>query len=89
MKLIDAEALKDDGSNYVWSQFADGSFIKKEMKFVNREQIDNAPTVEAIPIEWLEKWFTEKHKRAIIWWDCAEGVFKAFMEDWRKENEID
>ena len=55
MKMIDAKVLKDDGANYVWARFADGSYIKKEIRFVNREQIDNAPEIDAIPIDVIEK----------------------------------
>lgn len=84
MKLIDAEALKDDGANYVWARFADCSLIKKEIRFVNREQIDNAPTVEAIPIEWIDGYIKRRIKVAGMY---AEMLFIIDMvKEWEAEN---
>lgn len=55
MRLIDADKLQDDGANYSYDKSENFSVIGTEYRFVNRVQIDNAPTVEAIPIEWLKK----------------------------------
>lgn len=47
--------------------------------------VANAPTVEAIPIEWLKQW-EEKHKDD----PCYCGfVSEEIIKDWEKENETD
>lgn len=44
------------------------------------EQINTAPVVEAIPIEWIEEWGWKN--------GMSESMSLAVMiEDWRKENE--
>lgn len=40
--------------------------------------IANAPTVEAIPIEWLRKWPKDLRMGAVI---------RDIIQDWRKEQE--
>lgn len=54
--------------------------IDRIEKIVN-EWVDNAPTVEAIPIDWIEKngkrYYMGEGYDTI--WDC--------LEDWEKENE--
>lgn len=46
----------------------------------------NAEEIEAIPIEWIKKWFSQFYgEQGLEWNKC-----KRFMlEDWEKENEID
>ena len=44
------------------------------------DTIDNEPTVEAVPIEWIREWYT-KHSPLI-------GSYVAYMLlDWQAENE--
>lgn len=84
MRLIDADELKDDGANYEWAQVMDHGFAYKEHRFVNRKQIDDAPTIEAIPVWWIDSYCT----------DCsidlrnndAKAIIK-LVKDWREENE--
>ena len=57
---------------------------------VDGRTIENAPTVEAIPIEWIKKWCNEEHNRKSL----EERLLKRYgvitmLEDWVKENEID
>lgn len=83
MRLIDADEtlrlMEFEEEKY---QYEEHYGYREAEKFIASQ-----PTIEAIPVEWIEKWFTEKYRRSVVWWDCAEDVFKAFMEDWRKENE--
>lgn len=86
MRLIDANMLEDDGANYVWERSLTYDFVKTEYRFVNRLQIDEAPTVDAVPIEWLEK------KR--MWSAACNDIFCAnyieyLIKEWKKENESD
>ena len=73
MRLIDADKLKTQ-----WV------FGKAE-----KEEIEKAPTVEAIPIEWIKewrkrKWFSNKpiEERTVM----AMGV-RLMLEEWEEENE--
>ena len=57
---------------------------------VDGRTIENAPTVKAIPIEWIKKWCNEEHNRKSL----EERLLKRYgvitmLEDWEKENEID
>ena len=44
--------------------------------------IDNLPTVEAIPIEWIKKW-NQKNENFLLYM----GLARKLIEDWEKENE--
>lgn len=73
MRLIDADKLP------IWSfpiSWEEGVGIEKCCKAV-----EEAPTVEAIPIEWIEH-FAEK-----IWWEDERAVIEDMLERWEKENE--
>lgn len=84
MRLIDADKLKEELEvNGLGYQYY---------------MLDNAPTVEAIPIEWIEEYLNEvfddseydmAQKEAIesmqvVW--RLEQVFAKHSIDWRKEN---
>lgn len=51
------------------------------------EQIDKdileAPTVEAIPIEWLERYMNNFENNQIVY---AKPLCKAIITNWREEN---
>lgn len=70
MRLIDADKLLPK----LWVCYEE-----------NKPIVDSEPTVEAIPIEWLEKWQGIQY--------CLQDEGKAkitvieMLEDWRKENE--
>ena len=78
MKLIDADKLKEE--------------LKINGLGYQYYMLNNAPTVEAIPISWIKKWAkkngldcydydypTEKND----WWYAIEKMLK----DWEKEND--
>lgn len=83
MRLIDADNLKDDGCNYVWAETIGFGLVKKEYRFVNRIQIDNTPTVEAIPIEWVKKWVSERNDFPTMPYN--QHIWN-MLDDWREEN---
>ena len=61
---------------------------KLREKDMNGDVVDifdvlEAPTVEAIPIEWLKQW-EEKHKNDPCY--CM-FISKEILADWEKENE--
>lgn len=49
-RLIDANNLYAD---YIVTSTTTNTLC---YRYISKEQVENAPTVEAIPIEWLEKW---------------------------------
>ena len=64
MRLIDADKLKHHF--YV-------------LRYVHSYDIDNAPTVKAIPIEWIEEWGWKN--------GMSESMsLRVMIDDWEKEN---
>lgn len=45
---------------------------------------DDISTVEAIPIEWIEKWFSQFYGEQGLEWNRCK---RFMLEDWEKENE--
>ena len=78
MRLIDADKLLEPG-------YTDMFDAPIRFAMVSRYAIESAPTVKAIPIEWILKWACE-------FIDPNSEGYKMAMElvhDWRKENEKD
>ena len=86
MRLIDADKLMEslDPNESVW------------VGLVLSELIDNAPTVKAIPIEWIKKYLEPfyEHYNALSPESqevCGAGwvidALETMMRDWEKENE--
>ena len=75
MKLVDVDKLP----------------IKYEGHVVGvwKNDLDNAPTVEAIPVEWIKEWCNKQNSNSL-----EERLLKRYgvlsmLEDWEKENEAD
>ena len=47
-------------------------------------KIDEAPTVKAIPIEWIKRYGKKQANKCC---HCATAIWE-MLEDWEKENEI-
>lgn len=76
MRLIDADKLLEPG-------YTDMFDAPIRFAMLSRYAIESAPTVKAIPIEWILKWACE-------FIDPNSEGYKMAMElvhDWRKENE--
>ena len=67
MRLIDADKLPIKYDGHTVS--------------VWKNDIDNAPTVQAIPVEWLRMWFTKKASLIGI------TLMGEIESDWEKESE--
>lgn len=85
MRLIDADALKEEVEFHPTSVSVCMTVeeARGQTYFKNRclEDIDNAPTIEAIPVEWLEKFCTD---------DIAEGqreTIEWMLGVWQREQE--
>lgn len=48
--------------------------------------IDNVPTVEAIPIEWIRKWNIRNYPYTAL---LMSEIIPKMIEDWEKEKGID
>ena len=86
MRLIDADKLETTAVLGVQLQHADSRYYY----FYEEETIEKAPTVKAIPIEWIEKW-SEKFYKVIngtryYMGDGYDTVWD-MLEDWEKEND--
>ena len=71
MRLIDADELKSWLNGFIETDNISPTYI--------RTLIDNQPTVEAIPIEWIEEWGRKN--------GMSESMsLRVMIEDWEKEN---
>ena len=82
MRLIDADKLETTAVLGVQLQHADSRYYY----FYEEETIQNAPTVKAIPIEWIKKWCNEHNRKSL-----EERLLKRYgvitmLEDWEKEK---
>ena len=82
MKLINKEELREKIFK-IRKDLADIGLNDTEeiIEFYCGRHIDNAPEVEAIPIEWLRMWFTKKASLIGI------VLMGEIESDWEKENE--
>ena len=75
MRLINADKLTTDVCLATALDKAESFYAY----FYSQRQIDNAPTVEAIPIEWIEEWGRKN--------GMSESMsLRVMIEDWEKEN---
>ena len=91
MRLIDADALKAklrEGLEHYQYRPDDFAIGKVSGLVDAMEEVDRAPTIDAIPVEWLKAQifpFRDKLK------DEAKGVFNATVREiiyrWQKEQE--
>lgn len=71
MRLIDADKLK---KHYSWWEDD-----KRQRLFDSI--VDEQPTVNAVPIDWLICKRNEHNNDGFAW------IYEAVMEDWRREHE--
>lgn len=73
MRLIDVDSLLETTN---WLVFADN---KVDVAYVQVADIMRQPTVEAVPVEWIERYYGDN---PAIWAD-------KMIEEWRVEHETD
>ncbi len=86
MRLIDADKLKTTKGMFIY-QTEDADVIATEAyrwELIERE----APTVKAIPIEWLRQWFAENRFK---FYDDNDNIYlvcdiEEMLLDWEKEK---
>jgi len=80
MRLIDADNLIKDVMELWDYKTVDGITATTVLKQTITD-IENQPTVKAIPIEWIEQW-CDNH-----WGDYYGVRVTDMLADWEKENE--
>ena len=79
MRLIDADEVK--------KAFIGNRYGTKAIEYV----IDNTPTVEAIPKEWIKNYARHKASKGFTeidcYWQSWEDDVLEMVADWEKENE--
>ena len=82
MRLIDADELR-------WTSLQDG-FGRINTCIVFESDINAMPTIDAIPIEFIEK-YAQLSDDAVALFGVPIGVLKnvyrSLIDEWRKENE--
>lgn len=76
MKLIDKELLCLNCALVIDEKKSD----LKNWQAVD-EQVHKAPTVEAIPIEWLEKKMNDCKNK------IGKAIYEKIIDDWREEKD--
>ena len=82
MRLIDADKLKR--TEGIFQYQISESFDRISASAYTFEDVENAPTVDAIPIEWIKE--TIKLAENVQASKYAEHL-RILLEDWEKENE--
>ena len=90
MRLIDADALKICMQDHygvieqdcsISEEFADGAISGIDAAMF---EVDVAPTIDAIPVEWLEE--QADYARSEWDYDTCEGI-RIVLKAWQKEQE--
>lgn len=90
MRLIDVDALP---------KAMEYDYETGEMKILYYDAyvIANAPTVDAIPVEWIEDVYmkymktlkdSDNNPKSKKWFELRMLAYRMLIRDWRKENEI-
>ena len=84
MRLGDLDALYEEVADRVTSvsvcATAQQAIGQTDFKWRCLEDIHNAPTIDAIPVEWLRK------KREVAIWQFS-GAIDWLLSEWQKEQE--
>ena len=89
MRLVDVDKLERDLSELYEEQ----GWLPTDVHFSLRDVVANnwGRTVEAIPVEWIEKWIetdrNTKRRTPYYYKRLFRSRLKMMLEDWRKENE--
>lgn len=84
MRLIDADKFMEQLKSDI-NEMENLIFIMAAEAITH--DLAKQPTVEAIPIEWLENWIKKNCPRWSGYADLEHMDFFGLIKDWRKENE--
>ena len=71
MRLIDADKIEYEVA------MANDNGMHSIVEYAEYENIQDMPTVEAIPIEWLKEWFKKRYKGR---------TYRDLIEEWESEQ---
>lgn len=84
MRIIDADALPNE---LFKKHVHDGEKLEPMLYFEDAVKVvENAPTIDAIPVEWLREKIKE-HTDEEGWQDYLANSFGLCIEEWQKEQE--
>ena len=91
MRLIDADEIEFSVARYPIGAYS------AEYEFVSKYQIENEPTVKAIPIEWVRKYLTKRNNELEFDdLDYPDPLFvgeivgiETMLGEWENENGTD
>ena len=84
MRLIDAdEIIKETWGVVIKDMF----HMDETVDVISAIDIEKAPTVEAIPIDFLRKVAVENKNLLITVWDNIPAIIENIIKLWEKENE--
>lgn len=87
MRLIDADKLNVD---YVKASTATNTMLR----YISEEQVENAPIVDAIPVEWIKKYIVDNTQSidevaglTVNYYIYPQQIATMLKAWWEKENE--
>ena len=82
MRLIDADNFREEMADRQWNLVEEDHESSVRMDEIGHwiNKLDNEPTEEAIPVEWIED-----YKETIMAEPWKDNVLE-MIEQWRKEN---
>lgn len=81
MRLIDADALGMHFADWVFGEYLTQVDVVDVFKMM-----DNTPTVEAIPIEWLLEWAKKYLEPVEEYTEIVEDIIKGYRKEQKNEN---
>lgn len=82
-RLIDANKLK---YTRITEDYIGMGRYRVDDDYISKYDIEAAPTVEAVPVKWMEKKMSEYCIKGRYSSDAMPIVY-SLISDWRKENE--
>lgn len=91
MRLIDADKLKPTPGMFIYKSEKEDETDVISMEAYRWDLIEReAPTVKAIPIEWIKEWQNRHEWEYESFFTMREGIPKyaieCMIEDWEKEK---
>ena len=84
MRFVDADALIDTMEGHVTTMSVCSTTIearaKGQMKQTCIADVVNAPTIDAIPVEWLREWQDEV-ETINEWWPIIDRIITVWREE--------
>lgn len=88
MRLIDKDNLRKPSKGiFIYQDEFEDDVQHIAFEAYTKDDIEREPTVQAIPIEWLKRWFERQVWQGSSPTDRIHCKASDIIEDWEKENE--